>query len=81
MGVALVSAALQGYLIGLGDLGRGALSLVVRGFIGVAGITLALPAGGLFGTSQLTLLAISGGALALGLGLRKINSVTFNTQA
>ena len=81
VGVALVSAALQGYLIGLGDLGRGALSLVVRGFIGVAGITLALPAGGLFGTSQLTLLAISGGALALGLGLRKINSVTFNTQA
>jgi len=81
VGVALVSAALQGYLIGLGDLGRGALSLVVRGFIGVAGITLALPAGGLFGINQLILLAIAGGSLALGLGLRKINSVTFNAQA
>jgi hypothetical protein len=77
----LVSAALQGYLIGLGDLGRGALSWVVRSFIGLAGITLALPAGGLFGISQLILLAIAGGALALGLGLRKLNSAMLNTQA
>ena len=30
VGVALVSAALQGYLIGVGDLGRGALASVVR---------------------------------------------------
>ena len=81
VGVALVSAALQGYLIGLGDLGRGALSWVVRSFIGLAGITLALPAGGLFGISQLILLAIAGGALALGLGLRKLNSAMLNTQA
>ena len=30
VGVALVSAALQGYLIGVGDLGRGALASIVR---------------------------------------------------
>jgi hypothetical protein len=35
----------------------------------------------LFGISQLILLAIAGGALALGLGLRKLNSAMLNTQA
>ena len=59
VGVALVSAALQGYLIGIGDLGRGAAGVAVRVLIGLAGLTLALPAGGLFGFSQLLLLAVA----------------------
>jgi len=81
VGVALVSAALQGYLIGLGDLGRGARSWVVRALVGIAGITLALPAGGLLGISQLLLLAIAGGALVLGLGLRRLNAGNQNVPA
>ena len=52
VGVALVSAALQGYLIGLGDLGQGFSGIAIRILVGVAGLTLALPAGGLFGFSQ-----------------------------
>jgi TRAP-type uncharacterized transport system fused permease subunit len=70
LGVALVSAALQGYLIGVGDLGRGSAGFVVRGLVGIAGLTLALPAGGLFGLSQLLLLAIAGLSLSAGLGMR-----------
>jgi len=59
VGVALVSAALQGYLLGLGDFGKSALSWVARLFIGLSGLTLALPAGGLFGFSQILLLAVA----------------------
>ena len=70
VGVALVSGALQGYLIGLGDLGYGIAAIFGRVCIGVAGLTLALPAGGLFGLSQLLLLAIALVFLALGIGCR-----------
>jgi len=63
VGVALVSAALQGYLIGVGDLGRGAVAAVVRLLTGISGLTLALPAGGLFGFSQLLLLLVAAVAL------------------
>ena len=63
VGVALVSAALQGYLIGVGDLGRGAVAAVVRLLTGISGLTLALPAGGLFGLSQLLLLLVAAVAL------------------
>lgn len=67
VGVALVSAALQGYLIGLGDLGYGKAALMGRVLIGLAGLTLALPAGGLFGFSQLLLLALAGLCLISGI--------------
>jgi len=70
VGVALVSAALQGYLIGLGDLGNGTSGIVVRSMIGVAGLTLALPAGGLFGFSQIILLSVAIVFLVAGVGLR-----------
>jgi TRAP transporter 4TM/12TM fusion protein len=70
VGVALVSAALQGYLIGLGDLGYGMAAIFGRICIGISGLTLALPAGGLFGLSQLLLLAIALVLLALGIGCR-----------
>lgn len=71
VGVALVSAALQGYLVGLGDLGYGVAAVFSRFCIGISGLTLALPAGGLFGISQLLLLAIALVFLALGIGSRK----------
>jgi TRAP-type uncharacterized transport system fused permease subunit len=72
IGVALVSAALQGYLLGIGDLGRGAASWLVRLLVGIAGLTLALPAGGLFGISQVLLLVIAVVSLVAGLGVRAL---------
>ncbi len=59
VGVALVSAAIQGYLIGVGDLGKGAGAILIRGLVAVSGLTLALPAGGLFGFNQIVLLAVA----------------------
>lgn len=59
IGVALVSAAIQGYLIGIGDLGKGAGAILIRMLVAVSGLTLALPAGGLFGFNQIVLLAIA----------------------
>ena len=67
VGVALVSASLQGYLIGIGDLGSGTKGITVRVLIGISGLTLALPAGGLFGFSQLFLLIVA--VLFLGAGI------------
>ncbi len=67
VGVALVSAALQGYLLGAGDFGKGMAALASRILVGLSGLTLALPAGGLFGFSQWLLLAVA--ALLLGAGL------------
>ncbi len=67
VGVALVSASLQGYLIGIGDLGDGLKGLIVRVSIGVSGLTLALPAGGLFGFSQIFLLVVA--LIFLGVGI------------
>ncbi len=72
VGVALVSAALQGYLLGLGDLGRGKIAWLVRSLIGLAGLTLALPAGGLFGLSQWLLLSLALLFLLAGIGLRTL---------
>lgn len=70
IGVALVSAALQGYLIGLGDLGNGKKGIVVRILIGISGLTLALPAGGLFGFSQIVLIVVTLIFLGAGIGAR-----------
>jgi len=69
IGVALVSAALQGYLLGLGDFGKTTFSWVARICVGLAGLTLALPAGGLFGFSQLLLLSVSIVFLVAGVAL------------
>lgn len=70
MGVTLVAGALQGYLIGVGDIGRGIAGFIARSAIGSAGLALALPAGGLFGFSQLFLLTIALLLLLFGLGVR-----------
>ena len=67
VGVALVSAALQGYLIGVGDLGEGSKGILIRSLVGLSGLTLALPAGGLFGFSQILLLVLT--IIFLGAGL------------
>ena len=72
VGVALVSAALQGYLIGVGDLGRGALASFVRLLTGISGLILALPAGGLFGFSQLLLLLVAAVTLIAAIGLHRL---------
>ena len=70
VGVALVSAALQGYLIGVGDLGSGGKGIFIRTLAGIAGLTLALPAGGIFGFSQILLLAVALVSLAAAIGAR-----------
>ena len=72
IGVVIVSGALQGYLIGFGDLGTGIRGLLVKVFIGFSGLTLALPAGGLFGFSQIALLAVATVFLGVGILGRKI---------
>jgi TRAP transporter 4TM/12TM fusion protein len=77
VGVVLVSAALQGYLIGLGTLGKGASGMAMRVLIGLSGLTLALPAGGLFGFSQVLLLAVAlvllAASVAIHIGMRKVS--------
>ena len=72
VGVALVSAALQGYLIGIGDIGLGRVGHSVRVLVGISGLVLALPAGGIFGFSQILLLVVSLIFLGAGIGLHFI---------
>ena len=71
VGVALVSAALQGYLIGIGHLGEGGVGIGVRMLVGLSGLTLALPAGGMFGFSQILLFVLAAIFICAGLSARK----------
>jgi TRAP-type uncharacterized transport system fused permease subunit len=73
VGVALVSAALQSYLIGIGNLGTGPSGILVRLLVGVSGLVLALPAGGLFGFSQLLLLGLALALLIIAVVLRRVS--------
>ena len=68
-------AALQGYLIGLGDLGGGSRGILVRVLIGISGLSLALPAGGLFGFSQTFLVVVTLIFLGAGIGIRQVFSL------
>jgi TRAP transporter 4TM/12TM fusion protein len=68
-GVALLSAGLQGYLLGFGRLGEGQIGLLARGALCLAGLALAVPAGGMYGLNQLSLLAISVVFITLGIGI------------
>jgi TRAP transporter 4TM/12TM fusion protein len=54
-GIVLVSAGLQGYLIGLGRLSYGPIGLLGRASLVVGGLTLAAPGGGMLGYSHWTL--------------------------
>ncbi|MEX0738285.1 MAG: TRAP transporter fused permease subunit [Pseudohongiella sp.] len=69
IGVALISAGLQGYLLGFGRIGEDKLGLVSRGCVAIAGLALVTPAGGLYGFSQVVLIVVCAGFLAAGLGI------------
>ena len=56
IGILLVSAGLQGWLIGVGSLGRGPVSLLGRVSLVAGGLTLAAPGGGMLGFDHTTLL-------------------------
>jgi len=77
IGVVLLSAALQGYLIGLGPLPDGFLGLPSRLLIGLGGLTFAVPGGEMTGLSHLQLTAMAfaftapGVALAWFMGARR----------
>jgi TRAP transporter 4TM/12TM fusion protein len=64
-GVALVSAALQGYLLGLGPLGAGVWAWLARSGIFAAGLILAAPGGGMLGIPHAVLLGSGAVLLAL----------------
>lgn len=71
-GVALVAAALQGYLIGVGRLGSGGLGWSARALLGTGGLVLAAPGGGMIGWSHLELGALAAVLIAPGLLLGRI---------
>jgi TRAP transporter 4TM/12TM fusion protein len=64
VGIVLFAAAMQGYLIGVGRLGHGAIQeTVIRALVMVSGLTLALPGGGMVPLTHVELLGISLAAL------------------
>jgi TRAP-type uncharacterized transport system fused permease subunit len=69
LGVVLLSAALQNYLIGFGRLPEGAAGLPARLLIGVGGLTFAVPGGDMTGLGHLELTAIAFALTVAGLGL------------
>ncbi|MFM1895983.1 MAG: hypothetical protein RLZZ385_1057 [Pseudomonadota bacterium] len=69
LGVSLVSASLQGYLLWVGDLGNSPLGMASRALIGLAGLTFAVPGGGLLGISRLLLYGSGAVLLAAGVAL------------
>jgi TRAP transporter 4TM/12TM fusion protein len=69
IGVILLSAALQGYLVGLGLLPEGGLGLPARVLIGLGGLTFAVPGGELTGLNHLELTAIAFALTAIGIAI------------
>ena len=69
LGVALLSAGLQGYLLGFGRLGEGKAGLVGRGCVCISGLALAAPSGGMLGLNQAMLLGVSAVMLTAGIGI------------
>ncbi|MGR4068315.1 TRAP transporter fused permease subunit [Halomonas sp. LR3S48] len=64
VGIVLFASAMQGYLIGVGRLGIGALhEIPARGLVLVAGLLFALPGGGMVPLSQIELLGSAMAAL------------------
>ena len=59
IGILFVSAGLQGYLIGVGSVGRGSLGLIGRISLVVGGLTLAAPGGGMLGMGHWTLVGLA----------------------
>ena len=59
-GIVLFASAMQGYLIGVGRLGHGAIQeTAIRALVLISGLTLALPGGGMVPLGQVELLGIS----------------------
>lgn len=71
-GVALVAAALQGYLIGLGSLCTGPPGAAARVLLGAAGLALAAPGGGMLGWSHGALAAAALALAAPGVVLARV---------
>jgi len=65
IGVALIAAAIQGWLIGAGRLDGSPLRLLARIMLAIGGFALAAPGGNLIPVSNTTL-AVIGAGLALG---------------
>ena len=74
-------AALQGYMLGIGNLGSGWSGGLIRLLVGLSGMTLALPAGGLFGFSQILLFVLAFIFMAAAMGLRTILSAPAAVQS
>lgn len=67
IGVAIIAAGLQGYLIGFGRLGEGYAGLIPRTCLTLAGLALAAPSDGLLNISQLLLFTVSAVLFAIGI--------------
>ena len=75
-GVALVAASLQGYLLGFGRLENSPTGIAARVLIGLAGLTFAVPGGGLLGISRALLYGSGILLLLAGIGLALLRRKT-----
>jgi TRAP transporter 4TM/12TM fusion protein len=69
VGIWITASALQGYLVGFGRLGGGAVGMLGRIVLAVGGLVLAAPGGGMLGIGHLELSLASAVIIAAGLGL------------
>ena len=70
VGIMLIAAGLQGYLIGVGSISAvNSKSFLARGLLIVGGLTFAMPGGEIIGYSHLQLLGVASLLSALGVGL------------
>ncbi|SJN14892.1 TRAP transporter, 4TM/12TM fusion protein, unknown substrate 2 [Halomonas citrativorans] len=74
IGIVLFASAMQGYLMGVGRLGYGALQeIIIRSLILIAGLLLALPGGGMVPLSQWELIGLALAALVPGILLARLS--------
>jgi TRAP transporter 4TM/12TM fusion protein len=85
VGILLIAAGLQGYLIGVGSISVvNAKSILARGLLIIGGLTFAMPGGEIIGFSHLQLLGAASLLSALGIGLtmnlQKVSGHAENTS-
>ena len=85
VGIMLIAAGLQGYLIGIGSIsGVNAKSILARGLLIVGGLTFAMPGGEIIGYSHFQLLGagtlLSALGIALTMSLQKVSGISENTH-
>ncbi|MBS3670683.1 TRAP transporter permease [Vreelandella boliviensis] len=74
LGIILFASAMQGYLMGVGRLGYGALQeIIIRALVLVAGLLLALPGGGMIPLSQWELIGLALAALVPGVLMARLS--------